>query len=167
MRILDPRWLIVPAVCLVAGCVDPRLPPRPVGKAPAVAPAPPAAPAPPGSGGAGFVSVPAPGAPAATASGLPADLVVKIEKLIQHHKDYIAAAEKVQDPRGAKENVQAMRQRTEESSALFEDILIASGKLSESEKAAFEAYMNAHVTAIAGQMRSHMLRLEGLLQQAP
>jgi hypothetical protein len=136
-------------------------------KTPPVAPVPPVAPAPPGSTGAGVVSVPAPASAAATASGLPADLVAKIDKLIQHHKDYIAAAEKVQNPQAAKDNVQAMRQRTEESSALFEDILIASGKLNETEKAAFEAHMNAHVTAIAGQVREHMLRLDGLLQQCP
>ena len=162
MRRLHPRWLLVPAVCLAAVCLlagcSPAPAPPPVVKTPPVAlPLPPGAPLPPA----------APEPPPATASGLPADLVAKIDKLIQHHKDYIAAAEKVQDPQGAKDNVQAMRQRTEESSALFEDILIASGKLTGSESAAFDAYMNANVTAIAGQMRSHMLRLEGLLQQAP
>jgi hypothetical protein len=157
MRLLNPRWLLVPAICLVAAC-SPAPATAPVVKTPPVAlPPPPGAPLPPA----------APAPPAANASGLPAELTAKIDKLIQLHKDYVAEAEKIQDPQAAKDNVQAMRQRTEESSALFEDILIASGKLSGSESAAFDAYMNANVTAIAGQMRSHMLRLEGLLQQAP
>ena len=101
------------AICLIAGCRDPRLPPRPVGKAPAP-PLPPGSPTAPAPPIAGVESAPAPGALAAAknASGLPADLIVKIDELIQCHKDYIAAAEKVQDPQAAKEQVQTFRERT-------------------------------------------------------
>jgi hypothetical protein len=58
-------------------------------------------------------------------------------------------------------------QRSERSSAVFEDILIASGKLSPEQQAKFDAYMNAHVTRIATQAREHMHRLEALLRQTP
>jgi hypothetical protein len=154
--------------CLFAGCRDPRLPPRPVGKAPAP-PLPPGSPPAPSAPIAGVESAPGPAsaAAAANASGLPTDLIAKIDELIQCHQDYIAAAEKVQDPQAAKEQVQTFRERTERSSAIFEDILIASAKLPKDQQAKFEDYMNAHVTQIATQCRQHVHRLEGLLQQNP
>src|SRR4029453_9239834 len=83
-------------------------------------------PPPPGGGigaapaAAGIESAPAPAA--ATGSGLPADLIAKIDALIQCHKDYIAAAEKVQDPQAAKEQVNEFSQRAERGSAAYDDV---------------------------------------------
>src|SRR5262245_28120692 len=85
---------VVAAGLLAAGC-EPSAPP---GGA-AVAPGPP-----PPPGGAAAAPTPA-GAAApgqAAAGGLPADLVQKIDVLIQSHKDYNAVAEQVQDQAAAK-----------------------------------------------------------------
>jgi|GEM_PF-5284205 len=127
-------------------------------------------PPPPGGGigaapaAAGIESAPAPAA--ATASGLPADLIAKIDALIQCHKDYIAAAEKVQDPQAAKEQVNEFSQRAERGSAAYDDVMIAYGKLPADQKSKFEAYMDAHVLEINKQRRAHQERLEGLLRQS-
>jgi len=155
--------LAIAAVCLFAGC-QPTARPVPAAKVPGAPPPPPGSAAPASPATAGVESAPAPAA--TTASGLPPELVKQIDVLIQCHKDYIAAAEKVQDPQAAKDQVQKFRERTERSSAIFEDILIASGKLPADQQAKFDTYMNAHVLEISTQCRQHMERLDGLLRQS-
>jgi hypothetical protein len=155
-RSLIPLLAIAAASVLLAGCQPTARPVPPAAKVPGAPPRPP-----------GSTATEPTAAPAATTAtrGLPPELVKQIDVLIQSHKDYIAAAEKVQDPRAAKDQVQEFRQRTERSSAVFEDILISSGKLPADQKAKFDTYMNAHVLEISTLCRQHMERLEGLLRQ--
>ncbi len=137
---------------LLAGC-QPAARPVPAGtKGPAPPPLP--------GGSAGVAAAPA----AAPAGGLPPELIAKIDTLIQCHKDYIAAAEKVQDPQAAKERVNDFSQLAQRGGAAYEEVMIAYGKLPAEQKARFEAYMNEHVLAINNLRRQHLERREGLLQ---
>jgi hypothetical protein len=98
-------------------------------------------------------------------SGLPPELLKQIDELIQCHKDYVAAAEQVQDAQAAKDRVEEFSQLSQRGSTAYENVMIGWGKLSADQKTKFETYMNEHVLAINNQRRQHQQRLEGLLQQ--
>jgi hypothetical protein len=124
---------------------------------------PPAPPPPPG----GTAATPSPAvtpAPAAAAtSGLPADLVQKIDALIQSHKDYSAAAEKVQDGQGAKDRFDELSAIAQRSSDAYDDVMIGTKQLSPAQMVLFEAYMNQHVSPVWEVRKQHQARLESLL----
>jgi len=154
---------IAAAGVIFAGCQPAARPVPAATKVPGAPPPPPGGAVPASPATAGVESAPAPAA--ATASGLPPELVKQIDELIQCHKDYIAAAEKVQDPQAAKDQVDEFRQRSERGSTAYENVMIGWGKLSADQKTKFETYMNEHVLAINNLRRQHLQRLEGLLQQ--
>ena len=160
-RLLVSCLAFAAAGMLLAGCESqPR--PVPAAKMPSAPPPPPGSAASVSPASAGLES--APPAAAATASGLPPELVQQIDVLIQCHKDYIAAAEKVQDPQAAKDQVERFSELSQRGSTAYEDVMIGYGKLSANQKTAFESYMNANVLEINNLRRQHQLRLEGLLQ---
>ena len=80
---------IIAAGLLAAGCEPPAPPAGGAAAAPGGPPPPP--------GGAAATPAPAAAPGPAAAGGLPADLVQKIDALIQSHKDYSAIAAQVQD----------------------------------------------------------------------
>ena len=153
--------VVVAAGLLAAGC-EPSAPPGGVTVAPAGPPPPPggaaATPAP-----AGAVPAAAPG-PAA-AGGLPADLVQKIDALIQSHKDYSAIAAQVQDGQAAKARFDELSAIAQRSSDAHDDVMIATKQLSPAQMVEWEAYMDRHVTPVWETRKQHRSRVEGLLPQ--
>lgn len=164
-----PRFamiVLVVAGLSAAGCQ--QSPPNPTGYT-ATPGGPPAPPPPPGGAAAqwqGTVASPAPAAPASAAvSGLPADLLTKIDALIQSHKDYSAAAEKVQDGQGAKDHFDTLSAIAQRSSDAYDDVMIGTKLLSPAQMAEFEAYMNQHVSPVWEVRKQHQARMESLLPQ--
>jgi hypothetical protein len=96
---------------------------------------------------------------------LPADLVQKIDALIQSHKDYNAVAEQVQDGEAAKARFDELSAIAQRSSDAHDNVMIATKQLSPAQMAEFEAYMNQHVTPVWETRKQHQSRLEALLPQ--
>jgi hypothetical protein len=161
--VLIPCLAFAAAAALLAGC-ESKPPPVPAAKTPGSPPPPPGSTAPSSPASAGVES--ASPAAAATASGLPPELVQQIDVLVQCHKDYIAAAEKVQDAQAAKDRFEELSQLSQRGSTAYEEVMIAWGKLPPDQKAKFEPYMDEKVLEINNQRRGHVERLEGLLRQA-
>jgi len=159
--------ILLLSLVVLAGCQQSV----PAGNSPAATSGggPPPPPPPPGGAAEPQPAAPAPAAPApaaaASSSGLPADLIAKIDKLIASHKEYIAKAEEVQNSRASKDRVDEFSLISQRSSDALDDVMIASAKLKPSQQSEFETYMNKHVTNIATTRRQHQLRLEGLLRQ--
>ncbi len=160
------HWMTLVALALLAGGCEPSAPSA--GGPAATTGGPPAPPPPPGTVTPTPMASPASNtaaAPAATsaASGLPADLVKKIDTLIQSHKDYSAAAEKVQDGQGAKDQFDALSAIAQRSSDAYDDVMIGTKQLSPAQMVLFEAYMNQHVSPVWETRKQHQARLESLL----
>jgi len=153
---------LVAAGLLAAGCE----PSTPTGGASVRPPGPPP---PPGSAAATRVpaGTPSPAAPSvpAAAGGLPADLVQKIDALIQSHKDYSAVAEQVQDQQAAKDRFDELSAIAQRSSDAHDEVMIGTKQLSQTQMVEFEAYMNQHVTPVWNTRKQHQSRLEALLPQ--
>ena len=148
---------LVAAGLLATGCE----PPAPAGGAAAE----PAGPPPPPGGAAVPAGVPLPAAapgPAAAGS-LPADLVQKIDALIQSHKDYSAIAAQVQDQQAAKDRFEELSAIAQRSSDAHDDVMIATKQLSPAQMVEWEAYMDRHVTPVWDTRKQHQSRLEALL----
>ena len=116
----------------------------------------------------GVTPPPPPGSPAAASavaanSGLPADLITKIDVLIQAHKDYTALAEKVQNVEDFKLHRDELSQIAQHSFEALDEIMIASAKLTEPQKPKFQAYMNEHVSPVFAVRRREYDRVQALL----
>ena len=149
--------LIIAAGLSLAGCE----PPAPVGGAAAA----PGGPPPPPGGAPPGVTSPAATPGSAAAGSLPADLVQKIDALIQSHKEYIAVAEQVQDQQAAKARFDELSAIAQRGSDAHDDVMIATKQLSPLQMAEWEAYMDKHVTPVNETRRQHRSRVEGLLPQ--
>lgn len=147
---------------LAAGC-EPSAPPGGADLTPPSPPSPPggttAIPAPAGASAPTEPSVPA------AASSLPADLVQKIDALIQSHKDYNAVAEQVENQQAAKDRFAELSAIAQRSSDAHDDVMIGTKQLSQTQMVEFEAYMNQHVTPVWDTRKQHQSRVEALLRQ--
>ena len=152
---------LVAAGLVAAGC-EPSTPPGGASVTPPGPPSPPdgtaTTPVPAGTPSPAAPSVPA-------AGGLPADLVQKIDALIQTHKDYNAVAEQVQDQQAARDRFDELSAITQRSSDAHDDIMISTKQLPQTQMVEFEAYMNQHVTPVWETRKQHQSRVEALLPQ--
>jgi hypothetical protein len=96
---------------------------------------------------------------------LPADLVQKIDALIQSHKDYSAVAAQVQDQQAAKDRFDELSAIAQRGSDAHDEVMIGTKQLSQTQMVEFEAYMNQHVTPVWETRKQHQSRLEALLPQ--
>jgi hypothetical protein len=105
-----------------------------------------------------------PVATTADTDGLPAALIEKINALIQAHEDYSAAAAQVKDSATAKELYDKLQEIAYRGSDALDDVMIESKNLPAEKQAAFNSYMDRHVTPVNDVRRKHQERVQGLLR---